>query len=199
MAIYTYGQLVQLYATANGISPTSPEAITMGAVAMAESSGNPNAHNPSGASGLWQIMPSHTRDSGWNLGSNFYDPATNARMAYFVLHRQGYKAWTTYTSGAYKNYLGGSVPSGTSAENVGIPLPGWPSDGIGGSISGAAGDAIASALKAVLGPLVDVNFWRRVGIGLLGLFIVLVGLVMLLKQPIQNGVKTAAKVAAVAA
>ena len=182
---YSYSQLVSLYATANGLSPSSAEALTMGAVAMAESSGDPNARNPSGASGLWQIMPSHVSDSGWNLGSNFYDPATNARMAYFVLHRQGYTAWTTYTSGAYRKFMGGTV----AAQNVSIP--GWPTNPDGSAVNPlqAAGSAVAGAATNVLGlpaGLMDPGFWRRVGLAMLGIFVMIIGLVILLRRPLET-------------
>ena len=69
----------------------------MAAIAMAESGGNAGAHNPSGASGLWQIL-------GLPFPGNPFDPLTNARMAVAKWRTQGLGAWVTYTSGAYRAY-----------------------------------------------------------------------------------------------
>jgi hypothetical protein len=52
MANYTYTQLEQLWLNAGGSPALAPLAA---GIAMVESSGNPQAYNPSGASGLWQI------------------------------------------------------------------------------------------------------------------------------------------------
>jgi Transglycosylase SLT domain len=76
-------------------------AALMAAIAEAESGGNPRAHNASGASGLWQIL-------GLPFPGNVYDPLTNAKMALAKFRSQGLGAWTTYTSGAYKQFLGGA-------------------------------------------------------------------------------------------
>ena len=76
----------------------------MAAIAMAESGGNPRAHNPSGASGLWQIL-------GVPFPGNPFDPLTNARMAVSKYRSQGLGAWEAYTNGAYRQFLarGGRV------------------------------------------------------------------------------------------
>jgi Lysozyme like domain len=80
-------------------------------IALAESSGNPNAYNPEtaagtpqgqGSYGLWQIyLKAHPEYSGQNL----YDPQTNANAA-FALYQQsgGFSPWSTYQSGAYAQY-----------------------------------------------------------------------------------------------
>ena len=100
MATYDYGQLEQLWIQAGGPRAVAP---LMAAIAMAESSGNPNAKNPSGASGLWQIL-------GNPFPGDPFNPETNARMAVAKYKDQGLDAWVTYTSGAYKRFLKGGVP-----------------------------------------------------------------------------------------
>jgi hypothetical protein len=75
----------------------------MAAIAMAESGGDPGAQNPSGASGLWQIL-------GQPFPGDVFDPAVNARMAVWKWQHQGLKAWQTYTNGAYKKFYKGGVP-----------------------------------------------------------------------------------------
>lgn len=54
-----------------------------------ESGGNSYAFNPSGATGLFQIMPSWQRV--WP--GDYTDPWTNAAVAYQIWLSQGYAAW----------------------------------------------------------------------------------------------------------
>lgn len=99
---YSYVQLEDLWVQAGGPPRLAP---LMAAIAMAESSGNPNARNPSGASGLWQIL-------GQPFAGNVFDPYTNAQMAVWKWKVQGLRAWQTYTNGDYRQYLqrGAYVP-----------------------------------------------------------------------------------------
>jgi hypothetical protein len=77
----------------------------MAAIAMAESSGNPNAIGPpteSGrAMGLWQIMM--PVNAGYVHG-NVFDPLVNARAAVAIYRAQGLRAWETYDTGAYRAF-----------------------------------------------------------------------------------------------
>jgi Transglycosylase SLT domain len=114
MTVYSYAQLEGLWLNAGGSKSLAP---TMAAIAEAESGGNSDARNPSGASGLWQIL-------GNPFPGNAFDPATNARMAVAKYKSQGLGAWVTYTSGAYKAYLSGkttpdgNVPGSPTAANA---------------------------------------------------------------------------------
>lgn len=80
-----------------------------GAIALAESGGNPRAYNPSGASGLWQIL-------GSVYPGNLFNPVINAINA-IIKYRDagGFSPWVTYTSGAYEQYMdqGGVLRTGT--------------------------------------------------------------------------------------
>lgn len=92
---------------------TGVDLITATAIALAESSGDPNAYNPEvaagtpdgqGSYGLWQIyLKAHPEFAGENL----YDPQTNANAAYQVYKNAGYKftPWSTYKNGAYQAQL----------------------------------------------------------------------------------------------
>lgn len=104
MAEYSYAQLEGLWVNAGGPRDKAP---LMAAIAEAESGGNSDARNPSGASGLWQIL-------GDPFPGNVFDPATNARMAVAKYNSQGLGAWTTYTSGAYKAYMQNSTSPDTN-------------------------------------------------------------------------------------
>lgn len=80
--------------------------VTMAAIGMAESSGNPYAANKSGeySIGLWQI---NMRAHGTRYGteSQLYDPATNAAAALAIYQAQGLRAWGAYTDGRYRQYM----------------------------------------------------------------------------------------------
>jgi hypothetical protein len=85
------------------------------AIALAESSGNPKAHNgvpPDNSYGLWQINMigalGPDRRHQFHLDSNkeLFDPETNAKAAYAISGKgDSFRPWTTYTSGAYKSHL----------------------------------------------------------------------------------------------
>lgn len=113
MAI-SYSDLMGYWIKAGGSTATAPLAA---AIAMAESGGNPNAHNtkpPDDSYGLWQINmygslgPSRRAAYGLSSNSQLLDPATNARAA-VAIGKGGFGPWSTYTSGAYKKYLNGNT------------------------------------------------------------------------------------------
>lgn len=70
-ASYSFGDLEALWVKAGGRRAAAP---IMAHIAQAESGGNPMARNPSGASGLWQIL-------GQVVSGNIFDPLVNARNA----------------------------------------------------------------------------------------------------------------------
>lgn len=88
----------------NGGPPA--QAATAAAVAMAESGGRMNAtdHDSNGSTdyGLWQINSVH----GYNSQRLLSDADYNAQAAVAVWKSSGWGAWTTYTSGAYRQFLG---------------------------------------------------------------------------------------------
>lgn len=68
---YSFAGLEQLWVAAGGPAWAQAAAAT---VAECESGGNPRAYNPSGASGLWQILD-------LPFPGDAFDPMSNARMA----------------------------------------------------------------------------------------------------------------------
>jgi hypothetical protein len=92
---YSKQQLAALWRRAGG---DPGRASLMAAIALAESGGNPRVHNPSGASGLWQIL-------GLPFPGDPFNPSTNARMAVAKYESQGLGAWEAYTNGAYRSYM----------------------------------------------------------------------------------------------
>jgi hypothetical protein len=102
-------------------------AAIMAAIVDAESGGNARAHNYNPSTGddsyglaqinLFGSLRSRLQQFGLSSPSALYDPATNLRIAYALSnHGQNFSPWTTYTSGAYQQFLGatGDV-SGASA------------------------------------------------------------------------------------
>ena len=94
---------------------------TIAAIALAESGGDPNAHNPrypDNSYGLMQVnmldepgyMLGAERRARYGLESNeeLKDPLTNMRAAKDIFDTQGLGAWSVYKSGAYKNHLPGN-------------------------------------------------------------------------------------------
>jgi hypothetical protein len=107
---YGKSALMRLWRSAGGGGNV---ANLMAAIALAESGGNPNAHNPSGATGLWQIL-------GNPFAGNARDPLTNARMAVAKYRSAGgFTPWTTFTGAdtpghaqTYRQYLGDGAGEG---------------------------------------------------------------------------------------
>lgn len=117
----SYGQLEQLWTQAGGNPQMAP---LMAAIAMVESGGNPQASNPSGATGLWQIeWPLHAGVAGTTSQSQLYDPLTNAQAAVALSGNNPstapgnpvYDTWLEWEPpGAYMSYLNGSTASSSS-------------------------------------------------------------------------------------
>lgn len=177
MADYTYAQLEGLWINAGG---PRDQAATAAAIAEAESGGNSDARNPSGASGLWQIL-------GNPFPGNPFDPATNARMA-VAKYKQApgggdnFSPWVTFTDGSYRAYLSGKT---TPDANV----PGSPSSQAAAAAAGTQADClvpnpVSLPLVGSLGPsclFTRSNARAFIGAGLLlaGGSVALAGLVVL--------------------
>src|SRR5258708_38009059 len=109
MATYTFAQLERLWINAGGRGAVARVAA---ALALAESSGNSAATNPTDNNGtqtswgLWQISNgTHAMPV-----PNILDPLINAQQAVAKYRASGWAPWGTYGSGAYRKDLQGSVP-----------------------------------------------------------------------------------------
>lgn len=110
MAKLSAGEISE-YATLAGFSGDNVKIAV--AVALAESGGDTNAHNtkpPDDSYGLWQINmlgalgPARRKQFHLSNNERLFDPQTNAYAAYGIWKSNGWKAWTTYTSGEYKSH-----------------------------------------------------------------------------------------------
>jgi hypothetical protein len=84
------GPCNEWYTTAAAAGWPDTDWPTLAAVMFCESRCDPAARNPSGASGLLQIMP------GWWRGRDPFDPATNLAIGREVHDTQGWRAWSCY-------------------------------------------------------------------------------------------------------
>jgi hypothetical protein len=106
------GQLTieQLVGLAKGAGFNQSDAVTMAAVAMAESSGNSLSHRTdTDVHGLWQIrFPVHQeklKRLGITSRDQLYDPVANAAAAKAIYDSQGITAWSAYTNNNYRKYI----------------------------------------------------------------------------------------------
>lgn len=98
---------IAAYASAAGFS--GDDIVTATAIALAESSGDPQAHGDQkitagGSLGLWQINLRWHPEYQANPEA-LYDPQTNANAAYGVFTTQGWTAWATYNNKMYAQHL----------------------------------------------------------------------------------------------
>lgn len=133
----------QVYALARRAGATVEEAVILTAIAKYESgyfAGAYNGENRDRSYGLWQINmlgdmgPERRQALGLSSNEQLFDPATNARAALMILRRQGWKAWSVYTSGAYK---GGLAEARAAASAVGdnVDAVALSAAGVGGSVT----------------------------------------------------------------
>lgn len=116
-----------VYSILRAAGATAQEATTLTAIAGPESGYRTEAHNGNSSTGdnsygLFQINmlgsmgASRLKTFGLTANEDLYDPVNNAKAALSILRSQGLKAWTTYTSGAYKQYLPGAQTAAKTAE-----------------------------------------------------------------------------------
>jgi len=150
------------YNLAMGAGCSPQGAAIASAIAQAESGGNPRAHNPNGCDdsyGLWQINmvegragcdrlgPARRAQFGLTSNSQLYDPATNARAMFAISGGcSNWRPWTTYTSGAYRQFMPASSPAGGS-------VPGGGGGGISSGGDNAGGGSTETETETITMPV----------------------------------------------
>lgn len=180
---------IKALALAAGFTGNNAEIAT--AIALAESGGKVEAHNatpPDDSYGLWQINmygslgPSRRNAYGLKSNSDLLDPTVNARVAYSVYTQSGFAAWTTYTSGKYKQFMSSNGGGGTEDDgSVATTLN--PLDmlkGIAETLSGSVNAFGNTVFKA------SANFTAIIA----AVALVIVGIVILLRNQIGGAVDT---------
>lgn len=199
-----------IYTLARQAGLADGPAQTAAAIAMAESGGNPNSHNstpPDDSYGLWQINmlgalgPARRTLYQLKANTDLYDPATNARvMSAISKQGQDFKPWTTYTSGAYTNFVGGVTNKGTYG---GTGVLGTVADDVKSvaTLQFRISDALVRTVKWVT---TEKN-WLRVGYVAVGGVAIVAGLIAVIESTsagsaaISTTTKVAKKAAVVAA
>lgn len=114
-----------------GFSRDNEEAVIATAIALAESGGNPRAHNPvppDNSFGLWQINmidtlgPDRRKKLGLSRNEELFDPPTNARAArlVFLEANKEFRPWTTFTGEKprFKDHMGAARQAATQVSFV---------------------------------------------------------------------------------
>ena len=215
-------QQIAGYAQVAGFPPEELARAT--AVALAESGGDPAAtHSNTNGSvdyGLFQINSVH--GGLLNQGDKF-NPLDNAKMALTVWRGAGGKwtPWSAYNNGTSQGFMAQATlaaakpvppasPAGASA-SAGATATGAPGEA-GGTAQGSAPAVTPNPVADALSPLTgfvttvsgvieklkatifNVNFWWRLGAGVLGAIMILVSFVMISGQSstVQGAVKLVA-------
>jgi Transglycosylase SLT domain len=186
---YTYAQIEEIWIRNGGNKAMAP---LMAAIAEVESAGNPDAENPSGATGLWQLeWPLY---SGYVAGATsrqaYHNPDINAKAAIKLSQNNPsvspgspvYNNWIKFEFpfNAYLKYLKGGVPPSTPnqpqqtspAQTAG--LISWPGD-----ITGFFHDAktFTDALLWIVNPA----SWLRIGSFFIGAILILMAVWIFVK------------------
>lgn len=150
----SFQALQDLWKQAGGSAASAPVAA---AIALAESGGRPDAHNPKppdDSYGLWQINmlgslgPARRRQYGLSSNDQLYDPMTNAKAAVAISGGgKSFAAWSTFTNGAYRSHLNGQGAGGDTPTNWGSAL------GVGGTGSNTGGVQQAGFITDLLGTI----------------------------------------------
>lgn len=106
----TRGEIQNVMRQAGWAEELIPE---FSAVALAESSGDPFAHNPVGnddSYGLFQInlkgpLRNRIQEFGLNGPDDLKNPLVNAKVAWEIYKKEGKTAWGAYTDGRYRKFL----------------------------------------------------------------------------------------------
>lgn len=177
-------------ALAQGLSPSAAK--TAAAIAMAESGGNPRAHNGNAGTGddsygLWQINmlgalgPARRAQLGLSSNDQLFDPVTNAKAMRMISSTgTNFQPWSVYKSGAYQKYMGADVaddPSWLSKVGSAVTAPITGPIEAAQSLSGAV-ETLNKAARWVS----NSENWLRVGYVAGGSVLVVVGLVMVLQS-----------------
>lgn len=173
----------------NGFPRDKDKLVTAVAVAIAESSGNPNAVNTATKStGLWQVYPAmHPEYDVARLKDPDYNAAAMVKISAGGTNWRPWEAYTTGRYAIYKGYAEIGVMDVLRDPTAGTPGNLDPGAAVGEFIPGDKGklDPLA-AVNAFLSTLLQKAFWRRVLEVVAGIALVVTGLLILNKDTIKK-------------
>lgn len=175
MAKLTPGQIATVWNVARGGETRPGETATAVAIAMCESGGDTQAHNPrppDNSYGLWQINmignlgPTRRQQFGIRRNEELFNASTNAKAAVRVFTDAGnsFRPWSCYTNGSYLRHLSVARKAANDPERY-----------IGEDAVSVGGLGLPDPLAAFR-PLFEEETWRRVGMFVGGGVLVLVAL-----------------------
>lgn len=197
MTTFTAGQMTALAEKAGFDKKTAK---IMGAIGMAESTGNSNAHNTNAATGdnsygLWQINmlgdmgPSRRKSLQINKNEDLFVPAINAMAAYKIYKSQGLNAWSTYKNGDYKDHLSKADADAATLEELNKnPIESSPIGDIASLIADNPISNIAEAVMKAAAWMSNPSNWVRVVYVAGGGVVIIAGVVYLAKDTAIQGV-----------
>lgn len=194
----SYAQLEGLWVQAGGSEGSAPIAA---AVALAESGGNPTSHNPNppdDSYGLWQINmlggmgPDRRQRYGLANNAALYDPLTNAKVAVSMSNGgANWQPWSTFTGGAYKQYMQGGVPPDMANTPPG-GTPGGTDPGTAQNVSNPITDTVNS-VWGMVGLIGNYVFMGGIVFG--GFVLIVIGFILLIREtPVSSAVQSVRKV-----
>lgn len=199
--------------------PTMARAV---AVALAESGGNTNAHNPNANTGdnsygLWQINmlgamgPARRKQFDIAKNEDLFNPATNAK-AMMILSNYGrnWAPWSTFKNNAYMKHI--NIAKAAAKDVVGKAKAASPSNplqhlfdvaGMAGNVVGGAVGSVASGLDIGGTITASVNSigasFMRLGLNvfavILASVLIILAIVIMLRAPLGKAASTVAGVA----
>lgn len=187
----TAAEIAQV-ASAAGFGKDENTLATAVAVALAESSGRTSAVSPTGCChGLWQInvdVHPYTK-------TQMQDPAQNAAAAWKISSGgTNWKPWSAYTNGAYLLHMSsGRTAARARTSNTPGATPSIAEDALDGIDIDNPIDAITYPVTAVKDWISDRNNIFRIVKVLAGGAIAILGLKLIVKQPVMAVIKEVKK------
>jgi hypothetical protein len=214
MAKLSAGQILTL-ARAAGFSGTRkvkgmPEDRMAVAIALGESGGNPQAHNPvppDDSYGLWQINmlaslgPARREQFGISSNDELFNPAINAKAANMVFREAGnsFRPWSVYTSGSWMRHRSaamaaqpeGNIPTPEQVEEGGGNWwdvffevnPWWDDNGpidVRDPLQDAAG--VLSGIGDAFSFMTDPENWKRVALFIAGGLALIIAIIAIMDK-----------------
>ena len=188
-------------AISNASSQTGVPVAILRAQALQESSGNVNARNPSGAGGLYQILPSTARDPGYGItplsDADRFDPDKSAMFA-AQYDKALYNANGQNWNAALSQYSGGGYTLSSLASKYPDVIGDVASIGAPSNVNGTATTtpSTAGAKQAGWGKTIS-EFFTRASLVFFGIGLVLIALIFMLinSKTVKTSVKSIASLA----
>lgn len=149
------------------------------AIALAESSGNPRAHNtkpPDNSYGLTQVNmygkmgPARRKQFGLASNTDLFDPVTNMKAAYAISNSgKNFTPWSTYTFGHFLRYMSRANKAAGSPDSP-------PSGANNGGVQQAGLTDAFDGVSDFITLISDSKTWLRAGMIVGGAFLLAIAM-----------------------